>query len=72
MNKDTKKPIELKVSPEDEDVGYLYLPDHPRNSATKVVGKQLELRDIVEGYHGPDVYLDFDKEGTLIGIEVLA
>ena len=65
------KPIELKVSPNDDEVAYLYLPDHPRNGSTKKVEKQIEIRDIIEGYSGPDLYLDFDENGTLIGVEIL-
>lgn len=66
------KPIELKLSPDDEDVGYLFLPDHPGSKHKNVVEKQLELRELINDYKGPDIYLDFDTEGRLIGIEVLA
>lgn len=72
MSNNEIKSIELKLSPEDEDVGYLYLPDHPRSNNKKVVERQLELRELVSGYRGPDIYLDFDTELRLIGIEVLA
>ena len=65
-------PIELKVSSDDDEVAYLYLPDHPRDSKGKKVAKQLEVRDLIDGYSGPDLYLDFDDSGTLIGIEILA
>jgi hypothetical protein len=37
-----------------------------------VVSKTLILDALVLNYKGPRVHLDFNKDGTLIGIEVLA
>lgn len=55
------------------DLAYISLPDHP---GVGVVGgvtkKQLRLRDLIGDHGGPDLYLDFDKENRLIGIEILA
>ena len=68
----TIKNIELKVSSDDEDVAYLYLPGHPRKAEAGVVQKQVDLRKVISQYSGPDVYLDFNNEGKLIGIEILA
>ena len=58
----------LKISDDDEDVAYLTLPGHPRTAESAV--KQTRLLDLV-AYTGPDIYLDFDKDGKLIGIEIL-
>ncbi|NQZ11719.1 MAG: DUF2283 domain-containing protein [Algicola sp.] len=66
------KNIELKVSADDEDVAYLYLPGHPRKVEAGIVQKQVELRKVITQYSGPDVFLDFNNEGKLIGIEILA
>ena len=63
--------IKLKVSDDDSDVAYLYLPDHPGPGIPNVVGKQISLNKLVDGYLGPDVYLDFGQNGRLIGIEIL-
>ncbi len=54
----------------DGEVGYLYLTKHP-GMVQGCVKKQLRLLDVIEGYRGPDIYLDFDASGELIGIEVL-
>jgi uncharacterized protein YuzE len=35
------------------------------------VAKNLRLNDLVQGYCGPDVVLDFDSKGQLLGIEIL-
>jgi hypothetical protein len=64
--------IELKVSPPDEDVAYVSLPDHPGKGTPGVVVRQVRLRDIMNAYGGPDLYFDFDQENRLIGIEILA
>ncbi len=63
--------IELELCDEDEEVGYLYLPKHPRNSASGIVKKTIAMSDLLEGYKGIPIYFDFDKEGELIGIEIV-
>jgi hypothetical protein len=67
-----KGKIELRVSEGDGDVAYISLPDHPGKGTPGVVTKQLRLIAICGDYKGPDVYLDFDKDNCLIGIEILA
>lgn len=62
--------IELKVSEDDDDVAYVSLPDHP-GSRPGVVRKSVQLRDLLPDYVGPDVVLDFDQAGRLIGIEIV-
>ncbi|NQZ02922.1 MAG: DUF2283 domain-containing protein, partial [Bdellovibrionales bacterium] len=61
-----------KVSEDDPDVAYLQLPDHPGVGTLNVVGKQVDLRELIQDYAGPDVYLDFGQDGKLIGIEIMA
>lgn len=54
----------------DDDVAYLTLPDHPGRATRGCVAKQTRLYDVIQ-YNGPDILLDFDKNGRLIGVEVL-
>jgi uncharacterized protein YuzE len=63
--------IALSISDDDEDVGYLTLPKHPGKGTPGAVRKQTRLLDLVK-YVGPDIFLDFDMDGNLIGIEILA
>jgi hypothetical protein len=63
--------FELRVSEDDTDVAYLRLPSHPGTSPCKM-SKSVRLRDLIGTYKGPDVVLDFDLRGVLVGIEVLA
>lgn len=63
--------ISLKVSSDDEQVGYVYLPDHPKKQIPGLVKRQIELADLIKDYKGPDVNLDFNSEGVLIGIEII-
>lgn len=57
----------------DEGASYLYLKDHPRSGPESVgcVANTIVLEDMVPGYRGPDIHLDFDKDGVLIGLEIL-
>lgn len=65
-----KDSIQLKVSEDDTDVAYVYLPDHPKGIVFGLVKSQIRLQDLIEGYKGPDIYLDFNKEDVLVGIEI--
>ena len=65
-----KEKIKLQVSKDDDSVGYVYLPKHPGKQLKKIVSKQIDLREHVQ-YKGPSIYLDFDKENFLIGIEII-
>jgi len=68
----SKKKIQLKISKDDTGVAYIYLPTHPGPGTTGVVHEQIEVSDFVDNYQGPSVYLDFDKVGRLIGIEIVS
>jgi hypothetical protein len=63
--------FELLVSEDDTEVAYLRLPSHPGTSPCKM-SKSVRLVDLIGKYEGPDVVLDFDMKGVLVGIEVLA
>jgi hypothetical protein len=64
-----KKGIELAISIDDDHVAYLRLPTHPQRTCK--MSRSLRLRDVLP-YEGPELVLDFDESGTLVGIEVLA
>ncbi len=70
---DSKKKLgrfELQVSEDDQDVAYLRLPSHP--GETCKMSKSIKLAELMGSYTGPDVVLDFDQDGVLVGIEILA
>ena len=56
---------------DDNDVAYITLPEHPGKGVSGAVSKQIRLLDLT-AYDGPDIYLDFDSKGHLIGLEILA
>lgn len=62
--------FELRVSEDDQDVAYLRLPSHP--GETCKMSKSIRLVELLGAYEGPDVVLDFDQDGVLVGIELLA
>jgi hypothetical protein len=49
---------------------YLRLPSHP--GETCKISKSIRLAELMGAYPGPDVVLDFDQDGVLVGIEFLA
>ncbi|WP_269515301.1 DUF2283 domain-containing protein [Brevundimonas subvibrioides] len=53
-------------------MSYVYLPDHPGSGSFGCVAKTVPLYQVVKGYDGLDVNLDFDVEGRLIGIEIFS
>ena len=62
--------IRVRLVGQDAHTAYISLPGHGEEPGT--VSKTLSLDALVDGYSGPRVHLDFDRDGTLIGIEVLA
>lgn len=59
----------LRVSPDDPDVAYLRLPTHP--GGRPKMSKSVRLVDVLGKYDGPEVVLDFDARGVLVGIEIV-
>ncbi len=62
--------FELKVSDDDADVAYLRLPTHA--GGLSKLSRSVRLIDLMGKYEGPEVVLDFDEKGVLVGIEILA
>lgn len=54
-----------------DDVAYLYLPAHAGKGVPGSVAKHISLSSLIENYRGPEVLLDFDKDGELVGLEFL-
>jgi hypothetical protein len=53
----------------DENIAYLRLPTHPGTEECRM-SRSVRLCDVLGPYVGPDVVLDFDEGGVLVGIEV--
>lgn len=66
-----KKKIELHLGAGGTGVAYVALPAHPGMGTPGVTGKQVRLRDLIPDYKGADLYIDFDKNGEVIGVEIL-
>lgn len=69
--------IELHVAendpgdPDEDEVVYISLPAHPGRGIGGVVAKQIRLSDVIGNCGRVDVYLDFNTDGELIGLELL-
>ncbi|MFV0341823.1 MAG: DUF2283 domain-containing protein [Anaerocolumna sp.] len=63
--------IYLKISEDDSDVAYLYLPGHPGEGNENIIKNQIRLCDIIKNYKGPDIFLDIDYKDNVIGIEII-
>lgn len=61
--------MRLRISESDSLVGYLELDAYSGMPGS--VKKTVRLRDLIEGYSGADVYLDFDANEVLLGVEIL-
>jgi len=62
--------FELRLGEEKQEVAYLRLPTYPAQGKCKM-SRTVRLYDLMGSYDGPDINLDFDEEGVLVGIEVL-
>jgi len=62
--------FKLEVSNKRHEAAYLKLPSYPTERFR--ASKSFRLVDVIGKYAGPDVVFDFDPEGVLVGIEVLA
>jgi uncharacterized protein YuzE len=69
---DRMKRLELVVDPT-VNAAYLYLKQHPNRGPDSAgcVANTVVLEDLIPGYQGPDINLDFDKNGVLIGLEII-
>jgi len=66
------KKIRVKVSGIQSGTAYISLPGCPEEPQFGIVSRTICLDDVVDNFKGPRVNLDFNKEGGLIGIEILA
>jgi len=63
--------IRVKLVGRDSHTAYIALPGHPEEMTPGVVSETISLDDIIDGYIGPRVHLDFANDKRLIGIEIL-
>ncbi len=64
----TEGSFDLRVSTDDANVAYLRLPTH--QGGTSRMSRSVRLVDLLGAYQGPEVVLDFDSRGVLVGIEI--
>lgn len=62
--------IKLKISDDDQSVGYLYLPGHPKKVVQGIIKNTVSIAELIKDYNGVPLYLDFDGNNKLIGIEI--
>lgn len=68
----TIRKIRVKVSGDESATAYIALPGHHGVPKPGIVSKSIRLEDLIKDFNGPRVVLDFNNEGLLIGIEILA
>ena len=59
----------LELSEGKHEVAYLKLPTFPVDQLK--TSKSLRLHDLIGAYEGPDINIDFDEDGVLVGIEII-
>ncbi len=62
--------MENTIVKETEEAIYIELEEHPKSLIAGIVKETVSLASYIDHYKGPAIYLDFDKEGVLIGIEI--
>ena len=67
MKKETHSSHEIQM--EEGEVAYLRM---HRTGQDKKVAKSIMLRELMKGYKGYDIVLDFSEDDELLGIEILA
>ena len=67
----TEKKITTRIN-DDATTVYVSLPSHPKKPIPGLVTKTISIDDFIPNYKGPQINLDFDHNGELIGIEILA
>lgn len=65
------KEIILQLSKDDDKVGYLYLPKHPKKLIFGIVKNTIPISELIKNYKGIPLNFDFDENGELIGIEIV-
>ena len=63
--------IRVRLIGDNAHTAYIALPGYPEEVESGIVARTVNLAHVVENYSGPLVHLDFNKAGTLIGIELL-
>ena len=63
--------FDLRVSNSGHEIAYLRFPTYPKKERVRV-SKSLRLFDAIGAYNGPDIMLDFDQDGVLVGMEIMA
>lgn len=53
-----------------DEVAYLSF-NKKKSNKTGSVNKNVYIKDVMPNYKGPDLYFDFDRDGFLVGIEIL-
>ena len=66
------KKIRVQMRRGQSDTAYIKLPGHPDKPKFGIVCKTIDLVEVIANYKGPRVMLNFNKDGKLIGIEILA
>lgn len=68
----SEKKIRVKLIGKDSHSAYIALPGYPEPILGGVVSKTICLDEVLDNFKGPRINLDFNNDGVLIGIEILA
>lgn len=63
--------FELSIVGENEDTAYLSLPAHPKKTVHGISARMARINEFIDLGDSLDVNIDFDKDGTPIGLEFL-
>lgn len=70
MTHPERKSIRLRTYDDNYHAAYVELADHP-HEPTPCVRKTVRIHNLIDGYDGPGIAIDFDENNRAIGIEIL-
>ncbi len=65
----TEDQDEIRIRYGDDKIAYIELPGYPRGRDLKI-SRSLRLVDLIGKYDGPELIMDFDADGRLVGLDV--
>ena len=66
-----KSQVQLRLNEGSDDVAYVELRDHPHKVTFGLVKRTVDVHQLIDGYRGPRISLEFDELERPIGIEII-
>lgn len=67
------KRLDMRLRTHEGELGCAYLEflDYPNDGTLPPIARTIDLHQLVDGFYGPRLALDLDKDGRPLGLEIL-